>query len=98
MRKFHAGQKCIIVQSHAGNVGKIVTLVNYLGKLNGYLKQDWWEVEETLNVVNLFNGHTRRENVAYEEQLMPLKSNLEEIEILEESQLPIYPHSIHDQW
>ena len=67
MSKFHAGQRCMVVQSEAGNIGRIVTLVKYVGEIDEYKHTDWWRIKESLNL--MFGGTT---NHAYEGQLMPL--------------------------
>ena len=68
MSKFHAGQRCMIVQSEAGNLGRIVTLVRFVGLPDDEYKYDnYWEIKEFINL-NIGGLH----NYAYEGQLMPL--------------------------
>ena len=70
MSKFRAGQKCIVVQSEAGNLGKIVTLVRYVGDIEPYAYSRWWQIKESLK---MSCGYPPT-NHAYEAQLMPLES------------------------
>lgn len=68
MSNFHAGQRCMIVQSEAGNLGRVVTLVRFVGLPDSEYKYDrYWEIEE---FINLNIGGLN--NYAYEGQLMPL--------------------------
>ncbi len=68
MSKFHAGQKCMVVQSEADNLGRIVTLVRFVGMPDNEYKYDrYWEIKEFINL-NIGGLH----NFAYEGQLMPL--------------------------
>lgn len=67
MAKFHSGQRCMIVQSEGGNLGRIVTLVHYIGSLEGFKYDRYWSIQETIG--SLLGVPI---NVAYEDQLMPL--------------------------
>ncbi len=49
MAKFHSGQRCMIVQTEAGNLGRIVTLVSYIGSVDGFKYHDWWSIQESIN-------------------------------------------------
>ena len=67
MSKFHAGQRCMIVQSEGGNIGKIVTLVNYVGLVDGFKYGRYWCIKETVgSLLGILV------NIVYEDQLMPL--------------------------
>lgn len=83
MSEFHAGKKCVVIQSEAGNVGKVVTLVDYLGYLEDKFYDRWWSIEESLHAVYGDGSYAGKINFAYEAQLMPLKSGLQEIEMIE---------------
>ena len=67
MSKFYAGQRCMIVQSEGGNLGRIVTLVSYVGLLSGFKYDRYWNIKETIG--SLLGVPIQ---VAYEGQLMPL--------------------------
>ncbi len=68
MSKFYAGQRCMVIQSEAGNLGRIVTLVRFVGMPDNEYKYDrYWEIKE---FINLNIGGL--DNYAYEGQLMPL--------------------------
>ena len=45
-----AGCKAIIIKSAAGNEGKMVTCLQFLGKVDGFsYPHDYWLVDRTLN-------------------------------------------------
>lgn len=67
MSKFHAGQRCMIVQSEAGNLGRIVTLVRFVGNHPDFQYERHWEIAEMVNSIFAIPV-----NIVCEFQLMPL--------------------------
>lgn len=67
-----AGDLCIITQSQAGNTGKMVTCVKFVGphpKMDG---GDYWEIDRHLPVINLFGEFRGTQNFARDSCLMPI--------------------------
>jgi len=50
------GDVAIVVRSKAGNEGKIVTCLRFVGQIPGQKPgyTDWWEVDTLLNQVNMY--------------------------------------------
>lgn len=48
------GQMAIIVKSDAGNIGRIVTCIKFIGQLDGgrFVHHDLWEIDQKINVLD----------------------------------------------
>lgn len=87
MRNCKKGDMAIVIRSSAGNEGKIVTCLEYIGALpseEGFpfvIGEDWWRVDQDLTFIrsktNQFSGEYP---FARDSQLMPISPSGEQID------------------
>jgi hypothetical protein len=54
--KCKAGDRVIVTRSKAGNEGRILTVLRYVGAVPGYFGSDRWETDTLLNSVSGSTG------------------------------------------
>lgn len=71
------GDLAIIVKSYAGNEGKIVRCLRYVGKVEGWIGRDRWETDT--QIIGEFGSVTNTVNDSY---LRPIRDSDKEDEML----------------
>lgn len=62
------GDLAVMVKSGAGNEGRILTCIRFIGRVSGYEGSDYWEVDKALT--SKFGDKTR---IARDSQLRPIR-------------------------
>lgn len=102
--KCKVGDMALIVKSMAGNEGKVVTCLEYMGHDPGIIiwedkvinltnAKDWWRIDVKLNMLQIYNDGTvvLEENhspFCRDDFLMPIGNRDAPMEVKEDEKLP----------
>lgn len=78
------GDLAIIVQSKAGNEGKVVRIVKFVGQIHGWAGNDRWEIDQ--EIPSWPDGSS---NTAQDKNLRPLRDDEGDDETLQWAPVPV---------